>query len=249
MVYRLFSGAIVLFWCVMSFLLVRLVVNPESSGLNDVPVSHVVRMILLGGQTSELSISENGRPAGSFSLRPKEVPADEGHTLLLSGNVVLALPFMARQRVVWQGSVKTDRAFRLDAVEGLFGVRDSPNTVLIEFLPGKHLFRYQVKGENGAAGQSFPLDASGASMALKALGVDENAIDGIRKGLEAPVMTARRSYLNIRNEKIDAYLVSIRQGEAPLAEVYVSQLGQILFVRTAFGYTLGSEDVTPLADD
>jgi len=227
----------------MSFLLVRLVVNPESSSLNDVPVSHVARMVLLGGQTSELSIFENGRPAGSFSLRPGVARADEGHTLLLSGNVILALPFMARQRVVWQGSVKTDRAHRLDAVEGVFGVRDSPNAVLVEFLPGKHLFRYQVKGET--TGQSFPLDASGARMALKALGVDENAFDGIRKGLETPAMTAKRSYVNIRNEKIEAFLVSIRQGEAPLADVYVSQLGQILFVRTSFGYTLGSEDVTP----
>ena len=243
MAYRIFTGAIVAFWCVMMFLLVRLVVSPESSGLLEVPVSHVMRMVFVGGQTSELSIFENGRPAGSFSLRPETPPKGPGRTVLFSGNLAVALPFMARQRFVWQGSAQMDRSLRLGALKTLFGVRDSPNTVAVELLPNQHVMRYQIKGDAGTTSQSFPLDESGEKTALRALGVDPNAVEGIRKGLGAPAVTAKRSYLNVRNEKIEAYLVSIKQGDSTLADIYVSQLGQILFVRTSFGYILGSEDI------
>ena len=75
--------------------------------------------------------------------------------------------------------------------------------------------------------------------------MDENAAAGIRKSVGTPTITAKRSYVKIRNEKIETYQVAIRQGETPLAEIYVSQLGQILFVHTSFGYNLGSEDVAP----
>lgn len=192
-------------------LLVRLVVSPESSGLLEVPVSHVVRMLFVGGQTSELSIFENGRPTGSFSLRPEPAPKGPGRTLQFSGNLALALPFMARQRFVWQGSANMDRALHLGALKSLFGVRDSPNTVLVEILPTQNVMRYQVRGENGTSSQSFPLDDAGEKTALRALGVDPNAVEGIRKGLGAPAVTAKRSYLNVRHEKIEAYEVSIRQ--------------------------------------
>jgi hypothetical protein len=242
--YRIFTGTIVLFWCVMTFLLIRLVVSPESSGFLEVPVSHVVRMLFVGGQTSELSIFENGRPVGSFSLRPDPTPKGPGRTLQFSGNLAVALPFMARQRFVWQGSADMDHSLRLDALRSLFGVRDSPNTVLLEVLPMQHVMRYQIKGDNGTWKQSFPLDTAGEKTALKALGMDANAFEGIRRGLGTPVVTARRSFLNVRHEKIEAYLVSMRQGDSPLADIYVSQLGQILFVHTSFGYTLGSEDIS-----
>lgn len=242
--YRLFSGAIILFWCVMSFLLVRLVVSPDSSGFMDVPVSHVVKMLFVGGQTSELSIYEHGNPAGSFSLRPDPVTKEPGRTLLFSGNLAVALPFMARQRFVMQGSANMDSSLRPGPLKALFGVRDSPNTIQLEVVPSRHLVRYQIRNVDGTTSASFPLDDSGAEKAMKALGVDANAVEGIRKGMDAPVVTAKRSFLKMRNEKIEAYVVTIRQGETTLADIYVSQLGQILFVRTSFGYTLGSEDIS-----
>jgi len=238
--YRIFSGVIVLFWCVMTFLLVRVIVSPESAGLLDVPVSHVVKMVFLGGQTSDLSIYQNGRTTGSFSLRPETPLPGGGRTLLFSGNLALALPFMARQRVVWQGALRMDDKFQLGPCQGVVGVRDSPNSLRLEYSPD-HPLRCQIKGANG--GGTFALDDAGAAEALHALGVDATAVEGVRKSVGKPEITARRSFLKVRNEKIEAYQVAIRQGDAPLAEIYVSQLGQILFVHTSFGYTLGSEDI------
>ena len=150
-----------LFWCVMTFLLVRMIVSPESSGLLDVPVYHVARMVFLGGQTSELSIYQNSRTAGSFSLRPEQPAPGGGRTLQFSGNLALELPFIARQRVVWQGTLKMDRQLHLGACQGTFSVRDSPNSIQLEYAPREQVMRYQIKSEDGASSASFPAQRRG----------------------------------------------------------------------------------------
>jgi hypothetical protein len=50
MLNRLFSAAIVIFWCVMTFLLIKNEVAPEGSNVSEVPIAHVLKLIYLHEQ-------------------------------------------------------------------------------------------------------------------------------------------------------------------------------------------------------
>ena len=56
--------------------------------------------------------------------------------------------------------------------------------------------------------------------------MDPGVFSNIPATISAPTISAKQTELKIRKEKIIAYLVSIKQGETTLAEIYVSQLGQ-----------------------
>ena len=56
---------------------------------------------------------------------------------------------------------------------------------------------------------------------------------------------AQEASLTVRGERLEAYLISAGQGEQTLLEAHVSELGQILRVRTFVGYSAAPEDLLP----
>src|SRR5262245_7266621 len=64
MIYRTAAALIVVFWLVMTTLLIRNEVNPEDSRLREVPVTHVLKLLYLHEQPSHLRIYAGGTPIG-----------------------------------------------------------------------------------------------------------------------------------------------------------------------------------------
>ena len=230
----------------MTFLLIRSEIDPEQSGLLNVPLVHVVKMLFIGGQISELAVTSNHQQVGNILLRPR-IPSPVGrHCLEFSGNLAIALPFVPRQRIVWEGEFDTDVAFHITEVKLIFSLKESANKVFLDILPPRQVVQYKIKqGDKWVSDSSFAMNKSGISALLKSLDFDETKLAGIGSSVRSPEIVARRSSLKVRDERIESYLVSVRQGDLSLADIYVTQLGQILFVRTSFGYTMGGEDITP----
>ncbi len=245
MPYRILVAFIVGFWLVMSALLIRLEVQPEKSNLLEVPVSHVLKLMFVQGQPSNLHILDGGQHIGGLSIRPGISQDKSLRSLAFSGNLSLRLPLVERQRITWDGALGLNRAFEMNRLHLTVAFRESGYTADVSIDPGANRLKYKISlAGSDIMDSSLPLDGSGANLGLIKLGIDPNVLANLTSNMTVPTMTAKQSELKIRNEKIDAYLVKVWQGDSVVADIYVSQLGQILLVKTPFGLTLSADDIS-----
>jgi len=244
MVSRILAIAIVAFWLVMTGLLVRLEISPEKSAVLNVPVSHVLKLIFMHGQRSVLNIKENGNQAGTVALHPSS-PTSDRRSLEFLGSMTVRLPMLAPQRFAWNGEVNLDRALRTqDFTFELSSRQSNAYRVVLTGSAAERAVRYELHENGQLVGKGkVPLDENIAPMTLQQLGFDPNVLANLRKNVSPPAVTARQAELRVRDEKIDVYQVTIRQGNTAMADIFVSQLGQVLMAKTPFGYTLSAEDL------
>jgi hypothetical protein len=92
----------------------------------------------------------------------------------------------------------------------------------------------------------YALDEKGARDWLREQGIDPSFIMNLQSVHSTPpVVKALQSSLELHGENIETWLVSVEQGGQTMLEAHVSQLGQILRVRTFIGYSAAPEDLTP----
>ena len=240
---RFFAVVITLFWLVMTALLLRLEIHPERSRLLDVPVSHVIRLMLAREQQSLLTIKENGAPCGTLMIQPGSSPA--GGAFEISGSMSIRLPMWNGQRISWSGGVELDPALATRGFHVSFLLRNPAYRFALENRTSDRAVRYEVRdGERLLTRGSVSLDNPKAPPEMEALGLDANAVIAFRKsfgGGAAPVFTAKQTELPVHGEQIEVFQITMRQGETTLGDAFVSQLGQVLLVKTALGYTLSAE--------
>jgi hypothetical protein len=224
--------------------LIRLQLFPESSELLAVPVNHVLNLVFTHGQTSALNIFENGAPAGSIALRPHVEKT--GNQFDSSGYVFVHFPGIPHQRVAWKSSTELDPAYRLRHWDLNLTLREPLSEIELSFDPAQQLASYRVKqNEQIIADSSLNLNDLANDPMIKDFGMDPKVLVAMQHNFTAPSIDAKRSSVTLKNEKIEAYQLRIRQEQTVLAEIYISQLGQVLSVKTAFGYTLSSDDTSP----
>ena len=252
---RLLITAIVLFWVVMNVALIRLWLWPEGSDILTVPVAHVFKQLFLHEQPSNLAISQSGKRVGGFVLKPRHDEATGVRTVDFAGNLILKLPLMNQQPFAWRGRADLDRGLVLRKLELHFESRaKSESAMAVEIVvegPEKKLtYNLQQNGQR-IMGESVSLDETGARAVLTALGVDpafvtQAATAGTGAELAGQFkLTARQTQLDIRGDRVEVFRLLLTQAATPLAQIDISQLGQILRVRTSLGYTLAPDELTP----
>jgi len=231
----------------MTTLLVLLEVNPDKSNLLVVPPSHVLNLMFTHEQTSELEILESGHHIGNLMLQPKLGADPDGRALGFLGNMLIRLPDSPKkQRVAWDGTLMMDHTLATTGLELTINLQDPPYHVHLGFDQRRGKAECQVKQADQTINQSsFSLDQAGLNSLLREAGLDPGVFSNIPATISAPTISAKQTELMIRKEKIIAYLVSIKQGETTLAEIYVSQLGQVLTAKTITGYSFATEDLMP----
>ena len=55
------------------------------------------------------------------------------------------------------------------------------------------------------------------------------------------MITARQAQIRLHGERVDVFHVTFRQNTAPMVEIDISQLGQVLGIKTAFGFSLSPD--------
>lgn len=239
---------IVAFWLVMTGLLIRLEISPDQSDMLSVPPSHVFKLMFTHEQVSELRIMDRSLPVGSLRLIPKNSADPDGRTLDFSGSLFVRLPDSAKkQRIAWNGILSVDRAFDTRRLQLTLTLREPACRLFIDLDPATKQVRYEIRqGDMPLKNATVSDDEKGVAALLRdELGIDPGALENIRGSVSKPVLTAKQTELKVRSEKIVAYLLTLRQGETTVLEIYVSQLGQILLAKTLPGYTLSAEDMMP----
>jgi hypothetical protein len=236
--YRIFVALIVGFWLVMSGLLVQLELNPKRSEMLTVPPAYVFGLMFVHGEESALNVFDNGTRAGHLSLRPSMMPDEKLRELDFSGSISIKLPMANKQRFIFDGHAEMDRKLQLHSLHFNVTMRepalraqidiDARQRVRYELMQGREV----IRGELNAMSPDLPPET----------GIDPAAFQTLRQNMASATMSARRTEFKVRDEKTSAYLITLDYGTTTLAEIYVSELGQILLAKTAGGYTVSAED-------
>ncbi len=248
MINRAAAFSIVAFWLVMTGLLIRLEVSPDQSGVLAMPPEHVFKLMFTHEQISDLRIVDGGLPIGSLRLIPKSNPDTAEHTLDFTGSMLIHLPDNPKkQRISWTGTLTMDRVFVTQHFHLTLTLRDPGYHLLLDLDPATKQANYEIKqGDSVIRKSGISLDEKGVAELLRdELGIDPGALQNIGGNIGKPTLSAKQTEIKARKEKIVTYLLTLRQGETPVIETYVSQLGQILLVKTLFGYTLTADDMMP----
>jgi hypothetical protein len=235
--YRTFVGVVIVFWAVMTSLLVRLELQPEHSSFLNIPVSHVFNLMFFHQQRSVLSIYESGERIGSLSVQPRTLK--DRRELEIAGNISFALPWTTRQRVGWNGVIRMDRKLDMQFVELALRTREPEVNTRLSVDVLSNSGSYEVRGGDGTI-QSASFSLNELPIVAEQVGFRLAMLNNAR-----PVVTARQTDMQIAGDKIEVYSITIAQKEMTLAQIFVSPLGQILKVNTSFGYSLSAEDVFP----
>lgn len=245
---RLLSAAIVVFWLTMTTLLIRTEMQPQGSALRKVPIEHVLKLLFLHQQSSDLSIYSDGIRLGHLQVHPKLVRDTGARRLDFSGNILVRVPDAPRQRFSWDGFFHMDKAFALQEVLLRVNMHDAGYRAEIRVRPGENEAVFHLAAGDRVVQRSvYSLDEKGLQQLIQQQGLDPAMLQAISgKALSVqPTITAQQSSMHIRKERLETYLVSIQQSGQTLLDMHVSQLGGILRVQTFFGYKLEPNDALP----
>ncbi len=247
MLYRLLATTIVLFWLTMTGLLVRKELGPGDTSLRAVPVAHVAKIMFTHEQPSDLQIYSEKLSVGRLQIHPHLRKEDGLRRIALTGTLQLLLPGMPRQRVAWSGELELNSRLEMQRfrVELRFG---APPADVVELVlePATNRLTYETRAGDRSIKREYSLDEKGATAWLHHQGIDPAIILSLHNPRSAPlVFKSLQSSLAVRGEKVGTYLVSAQQGGQTLFEAHVSQLGQILRLRTFVGYSAAPDDLAP----
>lgn len=239
---RLLAVGIVLFWGVMTTLLVRQTVAPSRSAFFELPVAYVTGLIFRGGQESHLVIEQDGQPVGYWHFTPRITPAGLPE-LAHEGSLAVRLPFTASWRVTWEGHAHFDPALQLTGGDLTLNVKEQEAHLELHWTGSD--VQYTLQQAQAAVATGTLHGAADLPNLLAGLGLDPAMFDPKKTapGAETATLTARRATLPLRHDRLDTYLLALRQGATLLGEFHISQLGQILYVRTDFGYTMTADEL------
>lgn len=248
MLHRFVATTIVLFWITMLGLLVRKEYGPRDSSLREVPLPHVLKAVFAQQQVSDLQIYAEKAVVGHLRLHPQVRAEDKLRTLSFTGSVQMAVPGIGRQRFSWSGELALDARMQAQRLALTASYRaPAVHTIALQFDFAHKRMSYETRVNSTVARRAeYSLDSAGTHAFLREQGVDPDFVIGLQNPRSAPLtFRALQATLPVRDESIETWQVTIDQGGQTLLEAHVSQLGQIMRVRTFVGYSAAPEDMAP----
>jgi hypothetical protein len=248
--YRLLALLITGFWVTMWTLLLRTELEPRGAALREVPVEHVLKIFFQHQQPSDLFLNGDGQRIGHLRFHPQIRIDDHIRVLEFSGNAQLRLPGAPRQRLTWHGQAELSPALELSKLRLISALRESTTnqvpetTVTFDMDAVTKEASYEVRSDQQVIdSQSFTMDEEGLRKLMNRAGIDATVLQTFSIPTQGtpPRFTAHRSSLRLKDEKIDTLLVSAEMNGQTLLEFHVSQLGQVLHVKTITGWTLETD--------
>ncbi len=254
MLYRALALLVVGFWLTMAGLLIRKEAGPGDSALREVPVGHVIKLLLMHEQPSDLNIYSGKMCVGHLRIHPQMHAGDRSRVIAFIGDLQLMMPGLERQRVQWDGEIELEKTLATRRFTMGLTLRD-PTThnapasrIQITAAPPENLLTWTLLSgdQPGDEPHTYTLDEAGLQRALREIDPSlPTLLQSQTRSMAPPVVRALQSSMLIHGERIDTYLVTIEQSGQTLLEFDVSQLGQILRAKTLIGYSLAPNDLAP----
>lgn len=257
--HRLAAAGIILFWLVMTGLLVRSQWLPHSGGQMAVPPAHVFKEIFLHEQASDLALYRSRQRLGTFHLQPRRDPVTKTpgvtHSVVITGGSSLDFFGLPSQRVILHGVFELNAAHAVCRFEVAATIRElrqkEPSLgVTVDGAPGEGRYHYLIR-----SGETVQKEGTGTVEELlgdslwQSFGFDPRPL--LHQALAPPAtaaaaaqLEATRATIPYNGEVIDTYLVTVR-GAGLEATLQTTQQGQILAITTGAGYNFYDEALAP----
>lgn len=270
MVLRLFQALIVVFWGIMTFLLVRLVFFPEETRLNEVPPEVVLDTFLSRRVPSELVVLNGNTEVGSVTLSSKRLPEDvTAHPgeieIFLAGIFYLDHFGEDLPPLRYAGKLWVDHDARLSGTRFELRVPGNDGSASVEYDTATREMRYRVirSGEvvldSAADGGMAAGEAEAqARLLLEMWGVPlmlggglpaapGGGGDGGRESLVGR-LHARQGSVEIRGNRFSAYLLDLPFLGGETIRLVFTKSGELMKADGVLGYEIVSDILVPLAD-
>ncbi len=256
--FRILSGAIVLFWLVMTGLLVQLVYFPDESRMSQVDPDYVVGLFLRNKEISELSVFKGAEKVGEISLLPQHVPKDETggvqtlkRDLIFDASGDVALPNLDEQMLRWNGRIRIAEDRSIEFVDISVRFEKPKVRVSLEMDPKKLEFNYVVSRDDVVVTDS-KTDPNAPGLAelrllMLAWGVNPAQIESAAaEQQKKSKISARHGNIKLGGKRFHAYVLSLDVMESGSVKLYFTDAGELVKVDTFLGYELLSEVLIPL---
>jgi hypothetical protein len=214
--------------------------------MRELPLSHVLKLLFLHQEPSELNIQYQKTTVGRLRLHPQVRREDGTRVIDFVGNAQFSIiPGASRERISWEGSVEMTRLLQLRQVRVGIATR-GPERYRIEIthdaVTGKGRYEWKA-GDVTLATREYSLDTAGRQELLREAQISPELITTIQSAVpqEPLAITARQATLDFQSEPIETSLVTFRQGAQTLLEVHISQLGQVLHADSILGYSFSAD--------
>ena len=253
MIYRISCVAVVVFWLVMTTMLV---VRSYYSSEDNLPVipepESVIDLFIENSSPSNLGVYRDREKVGSISVTPQEL--NNGHTrILLTALGRMKIATLGEQDIVWSGKLELNPIREVVRLDLSIKLRDPKVEIALDFDTTTFEFNYHVVQDGEILIDSEDKKSkvvSGITKMLQALGVSPRALkrkeargESLGEGKEFVV---RHGKVVIGSERQSAYILYLPEMRGKQFKVYFSEAGEILKVgavddRSMMGYEIISE--------
>jgi hypothetical protein len=249
MLHRLAAMLIIGFWLAMTGLLIVRELYPEATGLNQVPVSYIGRLVFQHHQTSSLKVFDTTGEVGYVNIEPASDLEAGTRTLKINGNLGLHPLGGSEQRISWHGPIVLDSTYALRRIGLNLSTQDGGQLAAdLNIVAGTATFNLGGSA-HGPGSQTITLDEKGLAKLLEYAGLDTAIMQRLhspKAKMPPPEFTAQQSSTRLGGETLSTYLISMKIGGQTMFEAHVSQLGQVLRAQAPiFGYKMLPDNVTP----
>ena len=235
--YRISCAAVVIFWCVMTALLVNRTYFFSQDRLPQVgDADGVIDRILSHRPSSNLALHRDFKEVGTISLTPRNLP-DGGAEILMTAIGKIELGGSGEQDVVWRGEVELapDRDVEKFSLKIIFS--ETGRKVTLSFDPDEMEFDYKVE-QNGLVLLDSDDESSKivkrVKLLLAPLGLSPAALK--RKEAKGASLANDENIL-VRYGKVDiagvrqsVYILELSPTKSRKLKFYFSETGELLKV-------------------
>jgi hypothetical protein len=245
MLYRLTSVTIIVFWIVMTTLLIRNEVSPNSSRLREIPVSHVLKQLFVHEQRSNLRIYNGSTPIGHVFMYPHVDKDTDARVLEFTGTLSFDVGPDRKQRLSWDTIVHMNSLFEVQSSDYRIRLHE-PSDLLadIHVAAGEPLVHVRLTSRGQVIDErDISMNQSGIEGIAQQFGATGDVLGLLQQPTvkTQPAIRARLSSLRIGDQPTETFLVSMEHNGQSYFECHFSQLGQALQAKTMFGYRLQDE--------
>ena len=257
MYYRALVLGIVLFWLWTTAALVRTQWAPGISLPTEVPTAYLWKLLFLHEESSDLVLYNGQQRLGSFHVQPRQTAGvgssnTPSRRITAIGGFTVDLPGAARQNFVVHGLVEFGDGDKVQRLELSIVVHEPKQsvpawTLVLDGQPTTGRWHYSVRQRDLLVREQTGTMAELLDLPeLRSVGIDPVGIAKLQQEQLAHVtVTAHRDKLRINEDDVDTYAVVLKDANGLEATIYLSQLGQILAVKTFTSFELLDATLTP----
>lgn len=245
MFYRLLIAGTIFFWVLMNGALLRLWINPADRRFLSIPPEHVMQLAFQHEKKSNLNVYQGTRHIGYLLLSPQR-GASGLYVLHFKGNLLLELPFMSQQPYSFEGKAWFDKELNTQRIATTIDIPLPKVGVELDIDLGKKVARCLIQQNIAPAVETrLPLNQYGVNQILDALGIDPAVVQQITVSAKhaagsstSITLSAHKAAVKIQDGETQGYHMVLRQSTSPVVEADVTQLGEIVSLKSVFGLQL-----------